>query len=211
MTGLKFVSSSKNDLMKTKVQPLVLCGPSGVGKGSIIEALLDRFPEKIELSVSHTTRKPREGEIDGLHYFFVKKEEMEKGIASNEFLEYAYVHSAIYGTSKKSVDTVRNKGKLCILDIDIQGVKSIKNMVPKYYAKFVFVAPPSLDHLEERLRKRATETEDELAIRLRNAKIEVDYGMESGNFDHILTNDNLEKSIDELVRQLDLWFPSLTN
>ena len=101
-------------------RPVVVCGPSGVGKGTLLNRLMAEHPEDFGFSVSHTTRQPRAGEVDGVHYHFVKKEDMEEAITRGEFIEYARVHSNMYGTSVKGVEDVRAAGKTCLLDIDVQ-------------------------------------------------------------------------------------------
>ena len=101
-------------------RPVVICGPSGVGKGTLLTRLMAEHPDSFGFSVSHTTRQPRAGEVDGVHYHFVKKEDMEAAITRGEFIEYARVHSNMYGTSVKAVEDVRAAGKTCLLDIDVQ-------------------------------------------------------------------------------------------
>lgn len=158
-------------------------------------------------SVSHTTRPPREGEQDGVHYNFTTVEAIEKEITEGKFLEYANVHGKYYGTSVEAVESVRRTGKICILDIDVQGVRNVKKS--SVDAKYIFIAPPSMDELEKRLRGRATDKEESILTRLANAQGELDYGMVPGNFDLVLTNDNLDKTFQALVAQLEEWYPQL--
>jgi guanylate kinase len=177
---------------------LVICGPSGVGKGSIIGELLKLHPDKVGLSVSHTTRLPRPGEICGTHYHFVKKEWMaekinENSIDKNFFIEHANVHGNLYGTSRKAVEFVQSQSKVCILDVDVQGVKQIKKS--NFLGKYIFIAPPSIQSLEQRLRLRGTESEEQMNLRLKNANIELEYGYTTGNFDEIIVNDDLNTAI----------------
>lgn len=130
-----------------------MCGPSGAGKSTLIGLLRREFPDDFGFSVSHTTRGPRPGEVDGVDYNFVEKSAMEAEIAQNKFLETAHVHGNIYGTSFEAVDRVAGANKICILDIDVQGVLTCKRL--GYDAgKYVFVAPPSMEVLEKRLRGR---------------------------------------------------------
>mmetsp|Transcript_7126 Transcript_7126/g.16533 ORF Transcript_7126/g.16533 Transcript_7126/m.16533 type:complete len:229 (+) Transcript_7126:76-762(+) len=197
---------SKKSKQSEKPQPVVFAGPSGVGKGTLIELLSKRFPH-FGFSVSHTTRPPREGEQDGVHYNFTTVEAIEKEIAEDKFLEYANVHGKYYGTSVEAVESVRRTGKICILDIDVQGVRNVKKS--SVDAKYVFIAPPSMEELEKRLRGRATDKEESILTRLANAQGELDYGMASGNFDLVLTNDNLDKTFQALVAQLEDWYPQL--
>ena len=148
-----------------------MCGPSGVGKGTLISMLLEEFGDKVGFSVSHTTRAPREGEVDGVHYHFSTVEKMEEMIAAGEFVEYARVHGNIYGTSKASVEAVAKEGKVCVLDIDVQGAKSVSEAAIDAY--FMFILPPNLEELERRLRGRGTESEKAIQKRLFNASSEL--------------------------------------
>ena len=173
-----------------KPNPLVLCGPSGSGKSTVMKKLMAEYGEYFGFSVSHTTRNPRPGEEDGKDYHFVDKEKMQQLIDAGEFIENATFSGNNYGTSKASVEDVLNSGKICILDIDVQGVKAVKDtdLTPM----FVFIKPPSLETLEERLRARGTETEESLSKRLGAAAAEMEYGETEGNFDTIIVNDDLE-------------------
>ncbi len=146
----------------TALQPIVIAGPSGVGKGTLVKKLMEKYPACFGFSVSHTTRAPRPGETHGVHYNFVSKDTMLKAIENKEFIEYAHVHSNIYGTSIAAVDKVIDEGKVCILDIDIQGVESVKKSHLK--CKYLFITPPSKTDLEQRLRGRNTETEDKIQV-----------------------------------------------
>ncbi|XP_015439875.1 PREDICTED: guanylate kinase isoform X1 [Dufourea novaeangliae] len=184
------------NMLQKGPRALVLCGPSGSGKSTLIKQMFEEFPEKFGFSVSHTTRKPRPGEEDGKHYYFTNKEKMQKQIEQGEFLETATFSGNLYGTSKRAVEDVQREGKICVLDIDMQGVKQIKqsSLDPIY----VFVKPPSMDELEKRLRDRQTETEESLQRRLSAARTEIEYGEKPGNFDMIIINDNLPKAYEEL-------------
>ena len=148
----------------SKLRPIVMCGPSGVGKGTLINRLMADFPGKFGFSVSHTTRAPRPGETDGVHYNFVEKSAMEADIADGKFLEHAHVHENIYGTSLAAVEAVATKGQVCVLDIDVQGAEIVKKSTLD--ALFVFIAPPSMEELEKRLRGRGTEKEESIQKRL---------------------------------------------
>eukprot|EP00536_Pseudo-nitzschia_multiseries_P001962 jgi/Psemu1/294628/fgenesh1_pm.26_\ len=179
-------------------KPIVVCGPSGVGKGTLIEMLFKRFPnDQFGFSVSHTTRKPRDGEVDGKHYNFTTVEQIKKEIDEGKFVEYAEVHGNYYGTSVAAVESVQAQNRVCILDIDIQGVKIVKksSLEPLYF----FVTPPSLEELEKRLRGRGTETEESIKKRLANSKQEMEYGHEAGNFDRIFVNADLKETFEELA------------
>merc|ERR1711874_368237 len=176
--------------------PLVLCGPSGSGKSTVMKKLMSAYGEFFGFSVSHTTRNPRPGEEDGKDYHYVSKEKMQELIDNKEFIENATFSGNMYGTSKKAVQDVLDSGKICILDIDVQGVKLVKKTDLK--PRFVFIKPPSMDVLEKRLKDRGTETEESLAKRLGAAAAEMEYGEEKGNFDTIIVNDDLETAYENL-------------
>ena len=196
--------------MSVFVQALgvVICGPSGVGKGSIISSICKIFPTKTALSVSHTSRRPRSGELDGIHYHFVSKDEMLQGIDEGNFLEHAKVHGNVYGTSKAAVDAILQENRIPLLDIDVEGVKQMKAIGSNF--KYVFVAPPSFQDLESRLRGRSTETLSDINLRLENAKKELEYGTEA-NFDYILVNDELHLATRKLTQKLTTWYPKHFN
>ncbi|KPJ16680.1 Guanylate kinase [Papilio machaon] len=155
-------------------RPLVLCGPSGSGKSTLLKRLLKEFPDKFGFSVSHTTRAPRPGEKDGIHYHFTNKDDMLAAIEKGEFLETATFSGNMYGTSKKAVEHVRRTGRICVLDIEMEGVKQVKKT--DLDPLLVFVMPPSIEELERRLRARNTEQEDALKKRLETAKREIEFG-----------------------------------
>ncbi|KAJ9695778.1 hypothetical protein PVL29_010983 [Vitis rotundifolia] len=177
-------------------KPIVISGPSGVGKGTLISKLMKEFPSMFGFSVSHTTRAPRNQEINGVHYHFTERSVMEKEIKDGKFLEFANVHGNLYGTSLEAVEVVADAGKRCILDIDVQGARSVR--ASSLEAIFIFICPPSFEELEKRLRARGTETEEQIQKRLRNAKAELEQGQSSGLFDHILVNDDLDKCYENL-------------
>jgi guanylate kinase len=210
---LKVVESSFRDIelqMEENIsyRPVVFCGPSGAGKGTLIDLIMNRFDNDLfGFSVSHTTRNPRDGEINGKHYHFTTVEQMRKGIASEKFIEHAEVHGKYYGTSFAAVESVQSSGKICVLDIDVQGVKNVKKSPLNAY--YVFVSPPNMETLETRLRKRGTESEEQIRIRLGNAQAELAYGKESGNVDLFLVNDTLENALDKLSTALQGWYPHL--
>lgn len=183
-------------MLRKGPRPIVLCGPSGSGKSTLIKRLFDEFPEKFGFSVSHTTREPRPGEEDGKHYYFTNKEDMQRQIDQGEFIESAVFSNNMYGTSKKAVEDVQTSGKICILDIDVQGVKQIRtcSLNPLY----IFVKPPSLAELEQRLRDRKTETDESLQKRLSAAVHEMEYGETPGNFDAVIVNNDVDKAYAQL-------------
>jgi guanylate kinase len=178
--------------------PLIVCGPSGVGKGTIIAKFMQEMggDRDFGFTVSHTTRTPREGEIHGVHYHFVKMEQMRQQINQGDFLEYAEVHGNLYGTSWASLHDVQNQGKRSLLDIDVQGVKRIKTLDSQLLkSKYLFISPPSLQVLQERLIGRGTESAESLERRTKNAREEVEYGAEPGNFDKIVVNESLDRAV----------------
>ncbi|EYU18753.1 hypothetical protein ABFS82_10G165500 [Erythranthe guttata] len=199
--GAEVVAWSKAVIGEAE-KPLVISGPSGVGKGTLISKLMEEFPFMFGFSVSHTTRSPRNNERNGVHYHFTERNKMEKDIDNGKFLEFAAVHGNLYGTSVEAVDVVADKGKRCILDIDVQGARSVR--ATSLEAIFVFICPPSFEELEKRLRSRGTETEEQIQKRLRNAKAELEQGTSPGLFDHLLVNDDLDKCYEKLKELLNL-------
>ena len=194
----------------SNLDPLVICGPSGVGKGTVIESLRKRFPpDSFGFSVSHTTRPPRPGEVHGEHYHFTTVEEIRKAIDDDLFVEHAEVHGNYYGTSKQAIASLQEEQKITILDIDVQGVKCVKES--GISCRYVFIAPPSMGELEARLRGRGTETEEAIWKRLGNAASEMEYGTKKGNFDTIFVNHDVEATVDEMVAIFLEWFPQLND
>ena len=192
-----------------KPRPIVFAGPSGAGKGTLISSLMKRYPDdQFGFSVSHTTRGPRNGEIDALHYNFTTVEKMKADIDAGKFIEYAEVHGNYYGTSVEAVKSVQTKGQVCILDIDVQGVQNVKKSALNPY--YIFIAPPSMEDLEARLRGRGTEKENDIKKRLANAKGEMDYGKEPGNFDKYLVNGDLSTASADLNATIKTWYPHLS-
>jgi len=179
---------------------IVISGPSGVGKGTLIERLKAEMPDLFGFGVSHTTREPRAGDQNGVHYHFSTREQMEKEIEQEFFLEHVNVHGNFYGTSKAAVEKVVNSGKLCVLDIDVQGARSVRNSGIK--GTFVFLMPPSIESLEERLRGRGSEDEEALKKRLANAQEEMDASAEAGLFDHVIVNENVAEAYKKLKAAL---------
>lgn len=170
----------------------VVSGFSGAGKGTVMKRLIQKYDD-YALSISVTTRKPREGERDGIEYFFKTKEEVETMIENDEFLEYARYVDNYYGTPRFYVEEMLAKGKNVILEIEIQGAMQIKAKNPE--AVLVFVTPPSFEELRNRLVGRGTETADVIESRLRRASEEAE-GMSS--YDYILVNDQVEDCVDRL-------------
>jgi len=150
-----------------KYSPLVIVGPSGAGKGTLIEKLVTKYPDSFGFSISCTTRPIRKSETEGVNYFFLTKEEFEAKIANNEFIEYCTVHGNYYGTLKSYIQALSDENLIALLDIDIQGAKKVYESFSN--ANFIFVFPPSFQELTERLMKRGTENEMSMKIRLKNA------------------------------------------
>eukprot|EP00128_Syssomonas_multiformis_P018972 Colp12_sorted_trinity150504_noHs@9012 len=191
---------------KAALRPIVLSGPSGAGKSTLKTKLMKEFPDAFAFSVSHTTRKPRPGEVDGVDYHFSDRAVMEQEVKEGKFIESATFSGNMYGTSKQAIADVAKTGRQCLLDVDMQGVKAIKNT--DLNAKFVFVQAPSLEVLEQRLRARGTETEESLKLRLETAKKELEYAQTPGAYDLYIVNDDLEASYLKLKEYLkdDLEF-----
>lgn len=181
--------------MKGKL--VVVSGPSGSGKSTVTKLVKDRL--NIPLSISATTRKPRNGEIDGKDYYFLTKEEFQKKIKNDEFYEFANVHGNYYGTLKKTVEENLEKGLNVILEIDVQGALIVKEK--KKDAVLVFFKTENLEVLENRLRNRKTDSEEVIELRLKNAKEELEY---EKKYDYVIVNKNIEESCNELINIINL-------
>lgn len=170
----------------------VVSAPSGAGKTTLCRALTDSL-ENLRHSISYTTRKPRPGETDGRDYYFVTEERFRNMVQAGDFAEWAQVHSNLYGTSRRVLNEMRTDGTDVILDIDTQGAGQIKEKCRE--AVFIFIMPPSLEILEERLRNRKSDNEDEIKKRMRRARDEIrDYTM----YDYIIVNRDFERALTEL-------------
>ncbi|KAI6870012.1 guanylate kinase [Hortaea werneckii] len=180
--------------MEGKPRPVVVSGPSGAGKSTLLKRLFDQYPDRFGFSVSHTTRAPRPGEEDGVAYNFVTKEAFQKLVAENGFIEHAQFGSNFYGTSVQAVKNVAEKGRTCILDIEMEGVKQVKKT--DLNARFLFLQPPSVEILEKRLRGRGTDKEEDILLRLKQAEVEIEFA-KTGVHDKIVVNDDLEKAWSE--------------
>ena len=174
-------------------------GSSGVGKGTILKKLME-LDENVCLSVSDTTREPREGEIDGIHYHFLTDTAFDRLVEEDAFVEYATVHGNRYGTLRSEVDRVLARGNSVILEIDVQGGQSVKRIYPDVVC--IFVEPPSWDTLVERLRGRGSETEESLAIRLNTAKGELEL---ADTYDVRIVNDDLDEAVKEFVAIIERY------
>ncbi len=171
---------------------IVLTGPSGVGKGSLVKNLLNRHGE-LWLSVSATTRLPREGEIDGEHYFFLDKKEFRSLVDQGGFLEWAEFANNCYGTPRKEVELKLASGKPVLLEIELKGARQVRESFPDGLQ--IFIAPPSLEELESRIRGRGTETEESISKRLEIAAQEI---KAQNEFDEVVVNDDFETALNDL-------------
>jgi guanylate kinase len=173
----------------------VLAGPTAVGKGTVSADIRARYPQ-VWLSVSMTTRAPRPGEVDGLHYHFVSPERFDEMAERGELLEWAVVHGRNrYGTPRGPVEERLAAGEPALLEIDLQGARQVRESMPD--ARFVFLAPPSWDELVRRLVGRGTEDEEERERRLASARVEL---AAESEFDHVVVNDDVHRATDEIVR-----------
>lgn len=178
---------------------VVVAGPTAVGKGTVTRRLLEKHPE-VYLSVSATTRDPRPGEVDGIHYFFWSPEQFDDAVKDGDMLEWALVHGRNrYGTPRSAVEAARAEGCAVILEIDLEGARQVRSSMPD--ARFVFLAPPSWDVLVERLVGRGTESPEEQERRLETARVEMAAEKE---FDVTIVNDDLDEAVDALAREAGL-------
>jgi len=173
----------------------VFSAASGAGKTTLINRVMPNFPNVV-YSVSATTRKPRQGEVDGVHYFFKTKDEFKKMIEQNELIEWNEVHGNYYGTPRFFVEQKLKEGRDVALDLDVFGKINFDKVYPQ--AVGILVLPPSMEELERRLRERSTETEKTLKLRLKNARKETDFATTQGKYQHVIYNGDLEIAVAEL-------------
>ena len=176
---------------------IVVSGPSGTGKGTICKAIIEKRDD-VFLSVSATTRSPREGEQNGVHYHFLSVDEFEKNIKDDQMLEHAVFCGNYYGTPKKAVDEMLDAGKNVILEIEVQGAMKVKEKYPE--GVYVFVLPPSMDELRRRLTGRGTETQEVVEERLKTALKEFEY---IEKYNYTLLNDEVDKAVKRLESIID--------
>lgn len=171
---------------------IVISGPSGAGKGTICKSFMERNKDVV-LSVSATTRSPRKGEVDGVNYHFMTKEQFKDKIEANDFLEYAEVYDNFYGTPKSNVEELLESGKDVILEIDIQGALKVKENTED--GVFVFILPPSMEELKQRIIKRGSETEESLMKRFKSAYKEINF---VSKYNYAVVNDEVETAVEKL-------------
>lgn len=178
----------------TAARLFIISGPSAVGKGTIVKRIL-KSDGKVHLSVSATTRNPREGEEEGVSYYFMSDEQFVKAVGEGGFLEHASVHGHYYGTPKAPVMSQLKAGRDVILEIDVQGAIQVKESYPD--GVFIFILPPSVDALRSRIMHRGTESEEDIQVRLGAAQREMEY---LEHYDYYVVNDDLEKAVDSVKK-----------
>ncbi|MEC1394909.1 guanylate kinase [Bacillus velezensis] len=179
--------------MKERGLLIVLSGPSGVGKGTVRQAIFSQQDTKFEYSISVTTRNPREGEVDGVDYFFKSRDEFERMIENNKLLEWAEYVGNYYGTPVDYVEQTLQEGKDVFLEIEVQGALQVRNVFPE--GLFIFLAPPSLSELKNRIVTRGTETDDLIENRMNAAKAEIEM-MDA--YDYVVENDDIQTACDKI-------------
>ena len=189
-------SSADPKQCQTAGRLIVLTGPSGVGKGTLVRSLLQSHPE-LYLSVSVTTRSPRPGEINGKNYYFVNREQFEQMIAQEQLLEWAQFAGNCYGTPRQQVEEKIQQGKSVLLEIELEGARQIRTSFPQ--AMRIFILPPSMQELEQRLRGRGQDSEEAITRRLRRAEEEINA---AGEFDFKIVNDNFETALKDIEAAL---------
>jgi guanylate kinase len=188
--------------------PLVISGPSGVGKSTLISLLFSTFPENFQFSVSCTTRSARPGEKEGKDYYFISKAEFLTRANNSEFIEHCSVHGNFYGTCRSEVENISKTGKICLMDIDVQGALTIARSGINFNG--IFVRPADVGDLEKRLRGRKTDSEEAILKRLENAKMEIRISQERNDvFKFVLVNDVLDKASNQFLHMVSKMYPFL--
>ncbi len=201
MQVLSIQSVATTEQSQSHGKLIVLTGPSGVGKGTLMLKLLERHPE-LYYSVSATTRSPRPGEIDGKHYHFIDRSKFEKLVAGGEFLEWAEFAGNYYGTPRQAVINQINSGKSVVLEIELDGARQIRNSFEDAFS--IFILPPSMTELEKRIRRRGQDSEDAIARRLHRAQEEINAADE---FDLQIVNDDFEAALSSIEAALKNFTP----
>lgn len=174
--------------IKKNVSMIIVVGPSGVGKSSLVDKITKELPVLFD-TVTYTTRSMRKGESEGFPYHFVSEQKFKELIEQNFFVEWAHVHTKMYGTSRVEIDEAIASGRVVIMDVDVQGARTFRDKYPNSFA--IFILPPSIDELRHRIKKRDKMSEEELAIRMENARIELS---QAGDFDFQLVNADFDTS-----------------
>jgi guanylate kinase len=178
---------------------VIISSPSGGGKTSIIQKILQKYPEKYVYSISATTRRPRSGEIHGRDYFFLTEEQFQNDIDNDLFLEWEKVHGYFYGTPKAYIEECIKEGKFVLFDIDVNGALRVARNHPQSTIT-IFISPPSIEKLIERLQNRKTDSKGEINKRLERIPMEME---KAKQFDHIVINDNLDTTVEQVVRMVE--------
>ena len=173
--------------------PIIISAPSGTGKTTTCKRLKERFPA-LKIAISHTTRKIRDGELEGVDYYFISNKEFETKREKSQFLEWALVHREYYGTSFETIEKHRQEGFDILLELDIQGVNSLRKM--DFEGVYILLLPPSIEEMAKRLRKRGTETEESIERRIKTGKEEI---KSYKKYDYIITNFEVEETVDSIL------------
>lgn len=184
-------------MKKQKGKIFVFSAPSGAGKTTILNRLKATVPNLV-YSISATTRKPRPGEINGKHYFFMSVEEFKRKIDQKAFAEWAMVHENYYGTPRSFIDSTVEQGSHIIMDIDVFGKKQFDRLYPE--AIGVLIIPPSLEELERRLRGRKSDDDEDIRVRLKNASTEIDFASTQGKYEYTVINDELDRTVEGVIK-----------
>ncbi len=179
--------------MTQKGLPIIISAPSGTGKTTTCKRLIQKMPD-LRITTSHTTRKIRDGESDACDYFFVSKKEFESKRNNKEFLEWTQVHTEYYGTSFESIEKPQQEGFDILLELNVQGVDSLRNM--KFNGVYIFILPPSIEEMTKRLRKRGTETEESIERRINTGKEEI---KNYKKYDYVITNFDVEETVESIL------------
>ncbi|MCK5867319.1 MAG: guanylate kinase [Mycoplasmataceae bacterium] len=180
---------------------VIFTGPSAVGKATLEKGLFAREDLRLKLSISATTRKSREGEIDGVHYHFISHQEFNILISENKFIEWNEHFSNKYGTLKSEVEKIQNNGDVPFLEIEVIGAMNIINVYGSENVRSIFIAPPSIEEIRDRLKNRGTETLEQIEERIARVKVELEY---KDKFQYVVVNDELKKATKELIKILEV-------